>query len=33
MVVINSYDVAQELLGKRTSTTAGRKVGYMILEL
>ena len=26
MVVLNSYEVAQELLGKRTNTTSGRKI-------
>ena len=33
IVVLNSYGVAQELLGKRTNTTSGRKIGYMMREL
>jgi hypothetical protein len=33
IVVLNSYEVAQELLGKRPNTTSGRKIGYMIREL
>ncbi|PVF92647.1 cytochrome P450 [Serendipita vermifera] len=28
-VIVNSLDVAQELLSKRASSTSGRKVGYM----
>jgi hypothetical protein len=33
MVVLNSYEVTQELLGKRTKSTGGRKIGYMIREV
>ncbi|KIM28319.1 hypothetical protein M408DRAFT_69838 [Serendipita vermifera MAFF 305830] len=33
VVIINSYDIVQELLNKRPSTTAGRKVGYMVLRI
>jgi hypothetical protein len=33
IVVLNSYEVAQELLGKRTNATSGRKIGYMMSEL
>lgn len=30
MLNINSIELAQELLGKRTHTTGGRKIGYMV---
>lgn len=30
IVILNSYEVAQELLSKRPSSTAGRNVGYLI---
>jgi hypothetical protein len=33
MLNINSIELAQELLGKRTSTTGGRKIGYMVKHL
>ncbi|KIM20898.1 hypothetical protein M408DRAFT_41311, partial [Serendipita vermifera MAFF 305830] len=33
MVIINSYDIAQELMIKRPNNTAGRKVGYMFFEV
>lgn len=33
MLNINSIEVAQELLGKRTNTTGGRKMGYMVKHL
>ncbi|KIM28322.1 hypothetical protein M408DRAFT_139912 [Serendipita vermifera MAFF 305830] len=33
MIVLNSYEVVQELLNKRPNTTAGRKIGYMALEV
>ena len=33
MVIVNSHEVAQDILSKRTHTTAGRRMGYMIQEL
>ncbi|KIM28323.1 hypothetical protein M408DRAFT_329427 [Serendipita vermifera MAFF 305830] len=33
MVILNSYETAQELLGKRPNSTAGRKIPYMALEV
>ncbi|PVF93462.1 cytochrome P450 [Serendipita vermifera] len=33
MVILNSYDVAQELLTKRPNSTGGRKGGYLVLTL
>ncbi|PVF93563.1 cytochrome P450 [Serendipita vermifera] len=33
VVVLNSYDVARELLAKRPNTTSGRRVGYLVLNL
>ena len=33
VVVINSYETVQDILAKRPSTTGGRKIGYMVLEL
>ncbi|PVF92945.1 cytochrome P450 [Serendipita vermifera] len=33
VVVLNSYEVAQELLLKRPSSTAGRRIGYLLLNL
>jgi hypothetical protein len=33
VLVLNSYDAVQNLLTKRPSTTSGRKIGYMVLEL
>jgi hypothetical protein len=33
LVIVNSHEVAQDLLSKRTNTTAGRRMGYMIQEL
>lgn len=33
MVILNSYELAQELLNKRPNSTAGRKTGYMVLEV
>lgn len=33
MLNINSIEVAQELLGRRTNTTGGRKIGYMVKRL
>ncbi|KIM28318.1 hypothetical protein M408DRAFT_329423 [Serendipita vermifera MAFF 305830] len=33
MVILNSYEIVQELLNKKPSSTAGRKIGYMIYEV
>lgn len=33
IVVLNSYEIAQELLLKRPSSTAGRRIGYLVLHL
>ncbi|KIM28303.1 hypothetical protein M408DRAFT_23708 [Serendipita vermifera MAFF 305830] len=33
MVILNSYDIAQELLNKRPNSTARRNIGYMMLEV
>jgi hypothetical protein len=33
MLNINSIELAQELLGRRTNTTGGRKIGYMVKHL
>jgi hypothetical protein len=33
VLVLNSYDAAQDLLAKHPNTTSGRKIGYMVLEL
>jgi hypothetical protein len=33
MVILNSYEVAQDVLSKRPNTTAGREIGYMVKEL
>ncbi|KIM19583.1 hypothetical protein M408DRAFT_31100 [Serendipita vermifera MAFF 305830] len=33
MVILNSYEMVQELLNKRPNSTAGRKAGYMVLEV
>jgi hypothetical protein len=33
MVVLNSYEVAQELLWKRTNSTSERKIGYMMTQM
>ncbi|KAG8806461.1 hypothetical protein FRC17_004977, partial [Serendipita sp. 399] len=33
MAIINSYDIAQELLAKRANINSGRKVGYFALHL
>lgn len=33
IVILNSYDAAQELLAKRPSTTGGRRLGYLIFKL
>ncbi|PVF97330.1 cytochrome P450 [Serendipita vermifera] len=33
MVIINSYEVAQEFLSKRPNTTAGRRIAYIITDL
>jgi hypothetical protein len=33
MVVLNSYEIAQELLGKRPNTTSGRNMGYMMRKV
>ncbi|PVF93566.1 cytochrome P450 [Serendipita vermifera] len=33
IVILNSYDIAQEFLAKRPSSTAGRKVGYLVNNL
>ncbi|KAG8805665.1 hypothetical protein FRC17_005399, partial [Serendipita sp. 399] len=32
-VMINSHDVCQEILGKRTNTTSGRDAGYMFTDV
>jgi hypothetical protein len=32
-VILNSQEVAQELLSRRPNTTAGRKVGYFVFQL
>ncbi|KIM28307.1 hypothetical protein M408DRAFT_69816 [Serendipita vermifera MAFF 305830] len=33
MVILNSYEIAQELLNKRPNSTARRNIGYMMLEV
>jgi hypothetical protein len=33
VVILNSYDMAYELLSKRPNSTGGRRTGYMVLEL
>jgi hypothetical protein len=33
VLILNSYEAVQEFLSKRPSTTSGRKIGYMVLEL
>ncbi|KIM28300.1 hypothetical protein M408DRAFT_329411 [Serendipita vermifera MAFF 305830] len=33
MIILNTYELVHELLNKRPNTTAGRKIGYMILEV
>ncbi|PVF97216.1 cytochrome P450 [Serendipita vermifera] len=33
VVILNSYDVAQELLSKRPNSTGGRRAGFMVLDL
>jgi hypothetical protein len=33
IVVLNSYEIAQEVLSKRPSSTAGREVGYLVTTL
>jgi cytochrome P450 len=33
MVILNSYEVAQDILSKRPNNTAGRRIGYMVKEV
>jgi len=33
LLILNTYDAAQELLAKRANTTSGRKIGYMIRKV
>jgi hypothetical protein len=33
MVIVNSYEVAQEFLSKRPQSTAGRFVSYLVGDL
>jgi hypothetical protein len=33
ILILNSHEVAQELLSKRPNSTAGRSVGYLVREL
>ncbi|PVF97328.1 cytochrome P450 [Serendipita vermifera] len=33
MVILNSYDAAQELLSKRPGSTSGRRIGYLVTHL
>ena len=33
LVILNSYEAAQELLGKRPNTTSARKIGYMTRQV
>lgn len=33
MVILNSHDVAHELLAKRPNSTAGRRLGYLLADL
>jgi hypothetical protein len=33
IIILNSYDITQDFLGKRPSLTAGRYTGYFVLEL
>jgi hypothetical protein len=33
VVIINSYEIIQDILSKRPSTTGGRKIGYMVIGL
>jgi hypothetical protein len=33
IVILNSYEIAQEFLAKRPSSTAGRRVGYLVNNL
>ncbi|PVF93579.1 cytochrome P450 [Serendipita vermifera] len=33
MIILNSYEVAQELLAKRPNSTAGRRLGYLLSDL
>ncbi|PVG01723.1 cytochrome P450 [Serendipita vermifera] len=33
IVILNSHEIAQELLSKRPSSTAGRQVGYFVADL
>jgi hypothetical protein len=33
VIILNSYDTVQDILTKRPSTTGGRKIGYMVVEL
>jgi hypothetical protein len=33
VVILNSYEVAQELLSKRPSSTSGRHAGYLFIDL
>jgi hypothetical protein len=32
-LILNSPDVAQELLGKRPNSTAGRGIGYLVRRM
>jgi hypothetical protein len=33
MVILNSYEVAHDVLSKRPNTTSEKRVGYMVKEL
>jgi hypothetical protein len=33
IIILNSYEITQDFLGKRPSLTAGRYTGYFVLEL
>lgn len=33
IVILNSYEIAQELLSKRLNTTGGRNGGYMFTQM
>jgi hypothetical protein len=33
IVILNSHDVAQELLGKKPGSTAARRMGYLVFNL
>jgi hypothetical protein len=33
IVILNSYEAAQELLSKRPNSTSGRHIGYLVKDL